>query len=50
MSVLYDFVCWICVGVALSGPYWGGVAFGVFCYVFGFGILMAAILWCRGKR
>ena len=22
MSVLYDFVCWICVGVALSGPYW----------------------------
>ena len=22
MSVLYDFVCWICIVVAPNGPYW----------------------------
>ena len=41
--------CVFCVVVAPNGLYFGFVAFGV-CSVFGFGILMATILRCRGKR
>ena len=40
--------CVFCIVVAPNGPYW-------FCCIWalvrvGFGILMATILWCRGKR